>query len=60
MATASCDWRILRSMISSKAFLLLFVLFVALTSILLAGGGGHASFHTSLADADKDQAITRG
>jgi hypothetical protein len=48
-------------MISSKAFLLLFVLFVALTSILLAGGGGrHASFHTSLADTDKDRAITRG
>jgi hypothetical protein len=48
-------------MISSKAFLLLPVLCVGLTSILVANcGDGHESFYPSLADADKAGAITRG
>ena len=61
MTTASCNWRILRSMISSKALLLLPALFVGLTSILIAGcGDRRESFYPSLADASKDGAITRG
>ena len=48
-------------MISSKAFLLLPVLCVGLTSILVAGcGNRHESFYRTIADADKDGAITRG
>lgn len=48
-------------MISSKGFLLLLVLGVGLISILVLGcGDRHESFYPSLADADKDGAITRG
>ncbi len=61
MATASRNWRILRTMISSIAFLLLPVLCVGLTSNLVVGcGDRHELFYPSLADADKDGAITRG
>jgi hypothetical protein len=46
---------------ASKAFLLLGVLCVGLTSILLAGCGDHQeSFYPSLADADKAEAISHG
>src|SRR5712692_1555398 len=59
MATASRNWRILRTMISSRAFLLLPVLCISMTSILVAGcGDRHESFYPSLADADKGGAIT--
>jgi hypothetical protein len=48
-------------MISSKAFLLLPVLCLGLTSILVSGcGDRRESFYPSLADIDKDGAITRG
>ena len=48
-------------MIASKGILLLPVLCVGLTSILVAGcGDRRESFYRSLADADKDGAITRG
>jgi hypothetical protein len=46
---------------SSKASLLIAVLCVGLTSVLLAcGGDRRESFYPSLADADKDEAITHG
>jgi hypothetical protein len=61
MTTVSRNWRILRKMISSKAFLLTAVFCVSLTSILLAcGGERRESFYPSLADADKAGAITHG
>ena len=48
-------------MVSSKAFLLLAVLCGGLASCLVAGcGDRRESFYPSLADADKDGAITRG
>src|ERR1700693_1159702 len=51
----------LRSMISFKTSLLSTVLCVGLTSIVFAGCGDHReSFYPTLADADKDGAITRG
>jgi hypothetical protein len=60
--SASRNWRILRKMISSKASLLLDVFCVGLTFISFGCGGGdrRESFYASLADADKDGAITRG
>ncbi|MBZ5540343.1 MAG: hypothetical protein LAN61_07470 [Acidobacteriia bacterium] len=61
MATATRNWRILRSMISSKAFLLMAVLCVGLACILVVGCGDRRElFYPAFADADKDGAITRG
>lgn len=53
--------RMLRSMISSKAFLLLPVICVGLSSILVVGcGDRRESYYPTLSDADKAGAITRG
>ncbi len=61
MATCFTNRRILRSMVSSKAYLLLRVLCVGLTSVVVVGcGDHHESFYQSLADADKAGAITHG
>jgi len=59
--TASPNWRILRSMFSSKLLLALPILCVGLTSIFAAGcGDRRQSFYPSLADAIKSGEITRG
>jgi len=61
MATAFPNWRIIRSVIWSKAFPLLLVLCVGLTAILVAGCGDRRdSLYPSLADAIKSGEITRG